>query len=336
VPDLTAEAARRLAEQVLTGLDVPAAEAAVQAAALVEADLRGHPSHGLIRLPRLVERIRNKVIVAGAGLDLVWRTGSAVTVDGRRGLGPVVAHRVLDAVLPRVRETGIVVAAIRRANHLGILAPYVERVAREGLVAIATTTSEALVHPWNGRTAQVGTNPLAVGVPTGGEPFVLDMATGLVSMGRILEYASRGAALPEGWALDADGEPTTDPVAAERGSIAPFGGPKGYALGLALELLVATLTGTALGTDVHGTLDGHQEAGKGDVFIVLDPAVLGGDGAGVDRYLAQVRADGSPERPVLVPGDRARQVRAERLRTGITVPESLWARLSVLLDGDPA
>src|SRR6185436_8230226 len=151
-------------------------------------------------------------------------------------------------------QQGVVTVAVRNANHLGLLAPYVERCAEAGLIGIVLTTSEALVHPWGGAAAQVGTNPIAVAVPAEPAPFVFDMATGAVSMGKILDHRNRGVPLEPGWAIDGAGRPTLDAAAAAGGAIAPFGGAKGYGLGLAFELLVGAVTGSALGRAVSGTL----------------------------------------------------------------------------------
>ena len=154
--------------------------------------------------------------------------------------------RAARAIAERAARTGIAAAAIRNTSHLGMLACYVESLAHAGVVGLAFTTSEALVHPRGGRVALVGTNPLAVALPTDGEPFVMDMATGAISKGEVIARGHRGQELPPGSAVDAEGYPTVDPAAAERGTISPFGGAKGFALGLALELLVAALTETAL------------------------------------------------------------------------------------------
>ena len=165
----------------------------------------------------------------------------------------------------RSQATGIAIAAIRNANIRRDLAPYVEHVASASRIGIALTTSEALVHPWAGRLAMVGTNPLAIAVPADPEPLVLDMATGAVSMGRVLDHRHRNVPLEEGWAVDQSGEPTIDPD--EVAAISPFGGPKGYALGVALEVVVAALTSTALGNNVTGTLDTTTVCNKGDLLI---------------------------------------------------------------------
>ncbi|HEY1824326.1 MAG TPA: Ldh family oxidoreductase, partial [Acidimicrobiales bacterium] len=288
---VSAEEERHLIERVLVRHGVPEAAAQVQATWLLEADLRGHRSHGIARLPVLVKRIEAGLIDPVAAPELTWRSDAVLVVDGRRGLGPVVAHAALEEALARVSRAGVVLVAVANANHLGILAPYVERAAARGVIALALTTSEALVHPWGGTRAMVGTNPLAVAVPASPHPLVVDLATGETSMGRILHHRDVGEKLQPGWALDAHGEPTTDPSAAVGGSISPFGGAKGYALGLVFEVLVATLTASALGPDVHGTLDTESVCNKGDVFLLIDPSFV--DGArvagDVTQYLSDIR-----------------------------------------------
>jgi LDH2 family malate/lactate/ureidoglycolate dehydrogenase len=244
----------------------------------------------------------------------------------------VVARAALDAVMPRARETGIAIAAIRNAGHLGAIAYYADYVARQGLTVICLTISEALVHPFGGRKAMIGTNPIAIGVPANPEPLVLDMATSLVSMGKIHDHANRGAAIPEGWALDAAGNPTTDAVAAKDGAIAPFGGPKGYALGLAFEVLVASLAESAIGTGVKGTLDSEHPSNKGDLFIVIAPPHAEAAKALVTDYLDAVRSSppADPKRPVLIPGDRAHAARDRARREGVPLDDGLWEDLKKL------
>lgn len=321
---------RALSTHVLTGLGVPEVAACEQAEQLLEGDLRGHASHGIRRLDMLAQRLRHGAARASARPTTRWVTSSVLVVDGDSGLGPPTARLAVDELMRRVSGTGVAVAAVRNANHLGMLAPYVESMASGGVIGIALTTSEALVHPWGGTRAMIGTNPLAVAVPVAGDhPLVLDMATGQVSRGKVLDHAARGLSLAAGDAVDAAGVPTTDAVAALDGAISPFGGPKGYALGLAFEVLVATLTGTALGEDVRGTLDPTDASTKGDLFMALDPSTFGAGTAAVREYLAAIRA--APSAPghdrVLVPGDRARATRATNLADGVPVSHVTWARV---------
>jgi LDH2 family malate/lactate/ureidoglycolate dehydrogenase len=332
--EIPASGAGALCERVLRAAGAPPSHAKVQTHLLIEADLRGRPSHGLQRLPTLVARIRNGVLAPGADPRLRWHTDVVVGVDGAGGFGPVAAFAATEAVAARARDKGVALAAVRNSSHVGMLAPYVESLAEQDVVGIALTTSEALVHPSGGRTALLGTNPIGVGVPSTAGAFVLDMSTAAISAGEIIAHEQRDIQLPSGRAVDAEGLPTTDPTRARTGAISPFGGAKGYGLGLAIELIVALLTRTALGAEVTGTLDVELPATKGDVFLAIDPAVLGGDShvAYLDSYLAILR--GAPTAPgverVRIPGERMREERAVRAAAGIRYPQALWQELLAL------
>jgi L-2-hydroxycarboxylate dehydrogenase (NAD+) len=320
---------KALIVSVIRALGARTAEASLQADLLVEADLRGHASHGLQRLPVIVGRIRAGLSRLGSSPRSQWLGPAMVAIDGARGLGPVVGTYAIEAVSARAERDGMAIALVRNNNHLGMLGFYVEMLANRGQIGIAMTTGEALVHPWRGRLAMLGANPIAIAVPARPHPFLLDMATSVVSMGQILEYGIRGQSLPDGWAVDSEGNPTRDPDAASHGALAPFGGFKGYGLGLAIELLVAVLTTAGLGREVRGTLDTTHAANKGDVFVCVDPNRMGIADAvtRVSAYLDEVRRspadDGSPG--IAIPGDRSRSLREERQANGIPIPDSLWS-----------
>lgn len=327
----TATELTELAVAILLAEKVPQRHAEIQADLLVEAELRGRSSHGVLRLPRIVERIRNGVCNPLTTGRREWRGHSFLAVDGEMGLGPVVATAALDEICARARTSGIALAAIANNNHLGMLAWYAEHVVARGQVLLALTTSEALVHPFGGRRAMIGTNPIAIGVPASPSPFILDMATSIVSMGEIHNRAHRKEPIPGNWALDADGNPTTDAEAAKGGAIAPFGGAKGYALALGFEVLVAALTRSALGTDVKGTLDSVSPCNKGDVFIVCDgrdESIV----APISAYLEAIRtsAPGEGFSSVAIPGDRSQQERARRMKEGFAVADEVWSILQKL------
>lgn len=308
----------------------PADHALVQVDLLLEADLRGVPSHGMLRLPRILARIASGATQPGSTGQHDWRGEAFLSVDGGQGLGPVVAERAIAALSDRIGRTGIAVAAIRNSNHIGMLGYYAEKAARAGHTMLALSTSEALVHPWGGRKAMLGTNPIAIGVPTGGEPFMMDTATSLVSMGEIHDHANRGVAIPDHWALDAEGNPTTDAEAAKAGAIAPFGQAKGYALGLAFELLVTSLSGAAIGRDVKGTLDDTSICNKGDVFILID-----GPRPDLQAYLEAIRSaePAAGFERVLVPGERGRATREKRRIDGVPIADDVWTKIQQLAEG---
>lgn len=314
--------------QALVRHGVPEDHAQIQADLLVEAEQRGRPSHGVMRLPRLIERIRNGVTSAGKTGVHRWCGEALLEVDGQQGLGPVVAFTALSAAQARAKQTGVAAVAIHNSNHLGMMALYAERIASEGQILLALSTSEALVHPWGGRRALIGTNPVAIGVPANPRPFVLDMATSAISMGQVHDYAASNRALQPGWALDAEGNPTTDATAAKSGAIAPFGDAKGYALGVAFEVMVASMTASALGTEVKGTLDSTEICNKGDVFIVLQPK-SGGMSERIAAYLNELR-ECPPltlDRPVVVPGDRAHRQRECSQQEGLQLTTDLWTKI---------
>jgi LDH2 family malate/lactate/ureidoglycolate dehydrogenase len=327
-----AAALRQIVVETLVGSGATSADAEKQARILIEGDLRGQHSHGVRRLPVLVERLRRGLIVSGADPIPNWRSDSVALIDGQRSFGPVAAAVAIDAITERAKASGIALAAVANSNHIGMLAPYVEDIAEGGQIGIAFTTSEALVHPWGGTRAMLGTNPIGIAVPTADEPLVVDLSTASVSMGKILDYAAADRPIPLGWAVDAAGDPTTDAAAAASGAISPFGGPKGYALGIALEVLVATLTGTSFGTKVRGTLDVEDVATKGDLFLAISLEAI--DGAqllpALSAYLAEVRNSGRRPGDVTIPGDRARAARRAALQRGIRLYPGVWDQVRTL------
>lgn len=321
VPEL-----RQVMRQALLGAGASGHEANLQTHLLLEAELRGHPSHGIRRLPLLLERIRNGKAILGNEPAIEWTTECVAHIDGHNGLGAVVADAAVRAARERAAVNGVALACVRHANHIGMLAPYVEQLSSDDMIGIALTTSEALVHPWGGHRPLVGTNPIGVAMPTGdGHSFVLDMSTAAVSMGKILDHGERTLPLPEGWAINAQGQSTTDASLVQ--AISPFGGSKGFALGVAFELLVAVLTRSSMGTDVRGTLDATEPATKGDLFIAISLECLGLKDMlpAVSEYLVELKQSSTnPDIPVLIPGERAQASRQQRLRDGVQVTAGVW------------
>jgi L-2-hydroxycarboxylate dehydrogenase (NAD+) len=323
---------RALSERLLMQRGAPEDAARLQADLLVEAELRGLPSHGLQRLPRLLLRLERGLANPRTTGAALWTKPAVLTVDGEAGLGPVVMMAAIRQLARKIPVQGIALAAIRNANHIGMLAYYAEAAAQMGFASIVISTSEALVHPYGGTQPMLGTNPIAIGIPTATEPFILDLATSTVSMGKIHHHALCGEAIPTGWAVDSEGRPTTDAEAAKAGAIAPFGGAKGYGLGLAVELLVAALAGSAFAPEVTGTLDDHQAATKGDVVILIDPAAGRGEARQLSAFLQRVRASrpSEPGRSVAISGDGGRGRRAKALATGVELPDEIMETLAAL------
>src|ERR1700676_3031515 len=328
---------RTLIVDVLSRLGASPPECSIQANVLTEGDLRGHHSHGLQRLPVLATRIKKRLIRVNVDPSYTWTADSVLSVDGKDGLGTFVAELALDVAKSAVGQRGIVAGAIRNSSHLGMIGYYCEKKAREGYICIAMTESEALVHPHGGTKALVGTNPIAIGIPSQAAPFVFDMATSTSAIGKIYASKHRGEPIPSGWAIDAAGNPTTEADEALKGSLTPAAGPKGYGLGISIGILAGLLPGGEIGRLVLGTLDTDSRCTKGDFFLLLNPGAFPGGptlASRVASYLDELRHS-PPQtgcKSVIVPGDRARQLREERLRSGIPLPKEVWSAAERLKD----
>ena len=314
---------------VLRGLGANEEEAFIQADVWSEADLRGIHSHGVQRLPVMVTRIQKGLLKVNVQPEKTWSTGSVLNIDGKDGFGTAICELGLRELTPAVRKHGVGVLTVRNAAHIGMVGYYAERRALEGLCSLAFTTTEVLVHPFGGAEALVGTNPIAIGIPANPRPFVLDMATSVSAMGKIIAMKHRGEKIPEGWAVDKDGRPTTDPEEAIHGSLSPAGGPKGYGLGIAIAMLGGLLPGTEIGRKVLGTLDTEYRCTVGDLFILIDPKAFPGADTlaeGVKGYLNDLRGSRPAVgfKQVMVPGDPEFKLREERLVNGIPHPEEVW------------
>ncbi len=333
---VTADEERALIGGVLAALGATDEEQQCVAEALVEADLRGYASHGLLRFPLMVRRVQQGTARVRAIPRIVAERGGAALLDGDLGLGPFVATRAVDLAAARARQYGVGAVGVYANNHISLVGYYVERAARAGLVALATTTGDAGVHPHGGVERLMGTNPLAIAFPTDGEPFLLDMATSVGTFGRVFGARQRGESIPLDWAIDPSGTPTSDPERALAGALRPLGGAKGYGLGLVLAILAGALVRAAQGPAVVGTIHASDPTTKGDLFVVLDPAALGDPAAmrqAASAYLTAVRAT----RPapgsggVRIPGERALRLRAERLAQGIPMDPATWESVQALL-----
>lgn len=322
---------------------VRASDARLTADVLVLADARGHPSHGVSRLRQYLRLVESGSVSPRADVRVLERRAATELWDADHALGPAVAHRAMGRAIQRARRTGIAAVVVREAGHFGIAGAYALRAMEAGLCAIATCNGTPIIPPTGARAPALGTNPLAIGVPDGeGRGFLLDMATSVVAGGKVEVAARRGLPIPAGWALDADGRPTTDAAAALAGMMLPLGGPaetsgyKGYGLAAAVDLLTGVLGGGAFGLSVAGMWDTGHPSTIGQLLLAVDPAAFGEPEAFFRRVRAwraemvgRPRQEGVEE--ILVPGDkewRADAAQAERVRLVPEVIEDL-ARLAV-------
>lgn len=262
---------RRWCRDVLVATNVRPDDAAVLADSLLAADLRGLSTHGLVRLPIYVERLRRGLLNPRPELKVRRHGPATATVDADEGPGQLAGHLAMATAVDLAGEAGAAVVAVERSAHFGAASWYTMQAAEVGMVGIAMSHAEADVIPYGGREPALGTNPLSVAVPgpLDEPPIVLDMATSAVAMGRVLLARSSGEPIPEGWAVDAEGRPTTDPH--EAVAVVPLGGPKGFGLAVLIDLLSALLTGGPFGTDIPRMYDNFEQPQHlGHVFLAVD------------------------------------------------------------------
>lgn len=273
--ELSREEAERTAAIALRTHGISADDAALTAEVLVAADALGKHSHGLLRLPRVIRGIEHDNVDPEGAIRVVdgSESDATATIDGGQRLGPVVAAEAVAEAIDRADRHGVGAVGVHDSNHLGMLGYYTEQARREGYVAVGMTNTEPAMPPHGGAEAILGTNPIAIGLPTD-PPFNLDMSTSSIARGSVLAASEAGDTIPEGVAIGPDGEPTTDPERALDGVITPFGGPKGSGLAIAVEVLAGGLVGAAMGTDVTGTYHTEDPCTKGDLFVALDPSSM--------------------------------------------------------------
>jgi (2R)-3-sulfolactate dehydrogenase (NADP+) len=294
----TVGALRRLAAGLLEAAGLSRARAERTAQIIVLSEAWGNPSHGLLRLPYYLTRLAAGGCRPDADLVPVTDTGPIVVYDGQAGLGHWQLWEAAETARARCLDCGIAAVGVGNSSHCGALGAYVYPLLDAGLVGLVFSNGPAVMPPWGGATPLLSTSPVAAGVPSRPTPVVIDLATSTVARGKIAAYAQAGKQLPEGWALTADGVPTTDPQLALHGMLAPLGGAKGYALALLVESLTGGLVGPRLAADVPDMFDPADDGkpqGISHLVIALDPRVFPVDGVGepgFDRLVTRVQACG--------------------------------------------
>jgi LDH2 family malate/lactate/ureidoglycolate dehydrogenase len=318
--------------------------AAIVVGCLLESDRRGVHSHGLIRLRSYLVQARAGEIAASAEPCIVHEHGPTSLLDGRFAFGAVTGVFAMDDAIERALEFGVGVTAVRNGTHFGSAACYSLRAARRSLIGVAATNTPAAMTPWGGADARLGNNPVSVAGPTpGGAPFVLDIAQSVVSRGQIKLTQLAGLPIPDTWALDADGKPTTDPLAALEGALLPMAGHKGSGLALAVELLTGALAGAGLSPRMVNTgLTGRRdstaatpERGVGHLFVAIDPDRFAGRelfGSRMGDLVAAVKATTPAEgvSEVLVPGEPEHRAEVAAAAKGVALPAESIEELRVL------
>lgn len=323
--------AQSLGEKILVAHNVEQRNASLTIASLLRAEMEGLPSHGFSRIPYYAaQSAAGKV--DGHAVPLVERPrASAVAVDARCGFAFRAFADGLPVAAQAARETGVALLAVRNSHHAGVLGFPVADLAEQGLVALGFANSPASLAPYGGKKVTFGTNPLAMACPRkNGSPLVIDLSMGLLARGKILQAAKRGELIPEGAAVDAQGNPTRDPAKAFDGALLPFGGPKGYALALIVEVMSAALTGAALAIEASSLFSPEGPAPRlGQSFLIMDPTATAGANF-VDR-VEQLLTFITDQPGTRLPGDRRVGLSQKaRQSNSIDLPDDLLGQLRAL------
>lgn len=273
--------------QVLVAAGMRQAHAQIVAETLVYADLRGVSSHGVARLSSYLDRVAAGVMAIDPEMHLSGNFPAMKLLDAENGFGQLAGHKAMEASIDMAGQFGVGAVSVRRSNHFGVAAYFVEMAARRGFVGMAMTNASPAMTPYNARTPLLGTNPIAFGIPAGaGEPIVLDMSSSLVARGKIRLASLSNQPIPLGWAVDANGEATTDAHAALKGTVSPMGGPKGAGLSLVIDLLSGVLSATALTGTVRNITDTSGPSQTGHLLMAINPSAV----CDKEQFVADVAA----------------------------------------------
>jgi len=321
-----------LAKKIFMSKGVPEKDANMVSDALVEANLRGHDSHGVIRIPKWMAGLEAGAINPLCKVKTIRETAAGAILDGDRGLGPVVGVTASHIAVFKAKEAGICAVSVKRASHIGMLAYYPELMTKKGVIGICMTNTEPGVAPFGGAEKVLGTNPIAIGIPSRNNPLILDMSTSVVARGKIVLALEKGEAIPEGWAMNREGEITKDPREALDGALLPIGGPKGSGLAIIVDLLTGALAGAAVGKNVKGTFDMEHEGTKGDLFIAINPSTFTDFEAFLDRVedlKDQIkRCKRAREvKEIFLPGEIEYITRERRMKDGVSLTKGLYVEL---------
>lgn len=338
MPTLAAVTLEDFTTRLFIAAGVPDADAATVATSLVGANLCGHDSHGVMRVPQYLGYLRDGTFKTTAALTVLNETAAVLAADAGWGLGQVQAHKLMSYLLPKANALGVATGTLRNCGHTGRLGEYAELAAKHRLAFFGTVNlngSGRRVAPPGGTEGRISTNPICLGMPTSGEPMVLDFGTSVAAEGKVRVHYQSGTPCPPGWLADHKGHPTTDPqvlYTEPRGTILPFGGQqayKGFGLGLLLDLFAGGLSGGACANPYAPVVG----VGNAVMFTLFDPALFGGIDCllkQADELTAYVRGCplADPAMPITLPGDPERSAKVTRLRDGIPIPAGTWELLA--------
>ncbi|RCK47810.1 Ldh family oxidoreductase [Thalassospira profundimaris] len=321
--------AHTLVRTTLMRCNVAEKNAASVATALVNAEASGQGGHGFRRVPAYSAQARAGK-VDGQATPVMEKTAPGVLrIDAQYGFAYPALDLMMDHLPDMARSQGIAIASIHKSHHAGVMGLTVERLAEQGLAAMMFANAPAAMAAWGGRRPMFGTNPIAFGIPVGdaGDPIIIDLALSKVARGKIMAAKQKGIEIPDDWALDPDGNPTTDPVKALDGTMVPAGGVKGAALAMMVELLAAGLTGAQFG---HQSSSLFDDKGKppalGQMIIAIDPIATGG--VGVVDHLAEIANEIAAEDGVRLPGRRGKLAQLSAQTEGLEIEDDVISAIN--------
>jgi LDH2 family malate/lactate/ureidoglycolate dehydrogenase len=329
----------RFAGRLLESIRVPAGKARLVAESLVAANLRGVDSHGVQLLPFYLEQIEWGDMEAQADGRVISEVGACLHYDGENGIGQAIAEICCGHAVRIAGANGMALVVARESNHFGAAAFWAQRMSAAGQIGIVMCNASSLVPPWQGKEPRLGTNPICMAVPGGEErPWLLDMATTTVAAGKIFKAMINGQPqIPPGWAMDAEGVPTTDTDTALKGLLMPLGGYKGSGLAMMAEILCAVLGGGAMSTELGGIRFRGKPVRVSQMFLAIDIARF----LPVDEFrgrmdrLIRLMKNTPPAKgygEVLVAGDPEWRMEEERQRSGVPVGRGTWKALCEAAD----
>lgn len=327
------ERLKDFAVAVYSRLGLPQADAELVAHSLVQADLWGHQSHGVMRTFWYAARLQSGATRAVTETRLEVDAGAVAVMNGNDGVGQVIAARAMSEAIARAKAHGIGAVSVRNSGHFGTAMYFTRMAAAEDCIGLLTTNASPAMAPWGGREKRVGNNPWSIAAPAGDlAPMVLDIANTVVARGKLYLARQRGEAIPEGWAIDAEGRPTVDAAEGIAGNILPFAGHKGYAIATMMDVLSGILSGSHFGRDVVGPYVPEGRSGVGHLAIALNIAAFR-PLADFQRDMARLidnlktapRAPGVEE--IFYPGEPEARSEARQRKEGIVLPEDTVAEL---------
>jgi len=322
---------KALITEILTNIGLKKENAEIVSEATLDADLKGFSSHGIGRFPQYINAINRGNINIEGNIDIEKETDSIALMNGNGLFGQVVAYKAMDLAIKKAKKTGIGAVGTHNANHFGVTGFYSDLAIKKDVIGIVTANTDPAMAPYGGKVAVIGTNPIAIGIPANETYITIDMATSVSARGKLLEAKRKGEKIPEDIALDADGNPTTDPSKALEGSILPFGAYKGYGLAFMIEIITGPLVNAAFGSKVEGTANYEKKCTKGDFFIAIDPSKfvdINKFKEETEEFVREVRSSGD----TTIPGDLEVKEIAKNEKNGIPVDKNLYVQLKEICD----